>query len=133
MGKWKLRPGARMVRRDDAGVLIVHRGGDEVELSAEQEQRLRPGQRGSAFVEAGSEDEQPELVEVAVANEATLPAEDGSAPASPAGTRNRKVAATRLPAAEQESVDDQTRAGSESADVPEPSTSTEPKRTTGRK
>lgn len=121
MGKWRLN--GRMGYRDDNNVLVIHRTGDEVELTEEQEQRLRAGQPGSAFQKPGDEGDEPELVEVAVANEATKVAEDGSAPASAAGTRNRKVAPTRLPVAESEAK----QADSDDGTVPEPVTTTESK------
>lgn len=124
MAKWKLAPGARMVSRDDEGVRHDYRGGDEVELTEEQEQRLKPGTPGSPFLPQDHKDEEPEVVEVAVANEATLPADDGFQ-VSPRGTRNRKVAAAPLPSAEDAAPAPARDA--ESGGLPEPTSTTENK------
>lgn len=129
MGKWILRTG-RMVWRDDKDVRHVAKPGDAVELNEEQEQRHRAGQPGSAFVserdwESRDQNEE-DLVEVAVANEATKPSEDGTVPVS--GARNRKVAAAPLP----EAPDDATREEREGDRLPEPTTSTAPESTTRR-
>lgn len=119
MGKWRLAPGTRMVWRDEDKVRHEARGGDEVDLTEEQEQRHRAGQPGSAFLSPDQADEDgPELVEVAVANEATKPSEDGTVPVS--GARNRKVAAAPLPKA----PEDETREEREGDDTPEPVTTT---------
>lgn len=122
MAKWKLAPGATMVRRDDNNVLQTLRGGDEVELTEEQEQRLRPGTRGSAFVRADAKesegDSDTEQVEVAVANEATKPADDGFQ-VSPTGTSNRRVTAPKV----RTQTDTNADRGDE-GDLPEPTSST---------
>jgi hypothetical protein len=119
MAKWILRPGTRMVWRDENNVRHEARGGDEVDLTEEQEQRHRAGQPGSAFLSPDHKDEdEPELVEVAVANEATKPSEDGTVPVS--GARNRKVVAAPLPKA----PEDETREEREGDDTPEPVTTT---------
>lgn len=119
MAKWKLVSRA-MAERDDKGRLVIHRRGAEVELDEEQEQRLRAGQPGSAFQNLG-DDEETELVEIAVANEATKSAEDGSLPVSPAGTRNMRVRATGpLPEAQPQPSD----VARESGPAPAPTTTT---------
>jgi hypothetical protein len=115
MAEWTLT-GSRFGYRNDENVLVIHKRGDKVELNPEQEQRLRAGEPGSPFQKPGDEDEAPELVEVAVANEATKPSEDGTAAVS--GARNRKVPAGRAPVAESEEDD------KDAGPVPAPTTST---------
>lgn len=121
MATWKLAPGARMTWRDDKDVRHQRRGGDEVELTEEQEQRHRAGQPGSAFLPLDSKEAQDlETVEVAVANEATKPAEDGTAPVTPSGSRNRRALVTEMPVAQEESE----RTADQGREVPKPVTST---------
>lgn len=109
--------GSRYAYRDDDNVLVIKRRGDKVELTKEQEQRFKAGQPGSPF-QHESEVQEVETDEVAVANEATKPSEDGFQ-ASAAGTTNRKVAAVR-PVARKAAEDP--KEGSD--DLPEPTTST---------
>lgn len=84
--------GSRFAYRNDKDVLVIHKRGDKVTLNDEQAQRLRAGKPGSAF-QREEDVQEDETVEVAVANEATYPAEDGSPVASPEQRTNRKVVA----------------------------------------
>lgn len=78
---------------DKDGVRTIHRRGAEIELSPEQEQRLRAGQPGSAFIDPSKvDDAEVELVEVAVANEASKEAEDGTPPTTPSPPRKVRPA-----------------------------------------
>jgi hypothetical protein len=83
--------------RDQDHVLVKHRRGDRVKLSPEQVDRLRAGQPGSSF-QHEADVQEVETEQVAVANEATFPGEDGDQ-TSPVGTRNRTRPATVLPEA----------------------------------
>lgn len=94
MAKWILT-GSRFCYRDADDVLVIAKRGAEVELSREQEQRLKAGEPGSPF-QRREDVVEPETETVAVANEATLPAEDGFQ-ASPVGTANRKIPAVARP------------------------------------
>jgi hypothetical protein len=121
--------GSRFAYRDDKNVLRVHKTGDKVTLDDEQAQRLRAGKVGSPFQKPGEDSEGPEFVAVAVANEATLPADEDGFQASPAGTRNRKALATRMPTAEAEKDDKDADKGP----IPAPNTSTDRRPAAGRK
>lgn len=124
MAEW-IFTGSRFAYRDDKNVLHVVKRGAKIDLSEEQEQRLRAGEAGSQFMrESDFDDSEPETVEVAVANEATKPAEDGSPIPSPAGVATKRVRTTPARGAR---VPVETREDREEESVPEPTTSTEKK------
>lgn len=123
MGEYVLT-GSRYVYRDDDEVLVIKRRGDKVSLSPEQEQRLRAGTPGSPFQDEGEHPEETGFEVVAVANEATIPADDDGFTASAPGTANLRRPEPRRPEAR-----DAREAGERDATSPTPTpvTSTESK------
>lgn len=117
--------GSKMVTRDpETKVLHTYKRGDKVTLSDEQAQRLRAGKPGSTFQKEADVEPEVEMEGVAVANEATLPAEADGYQTSPERTRNRRVPATKLPEADPEKA---TREDREvETESPAPVTSTRP-------
>jgi hypothetical protein len=129
--------GSRVAVRDEkTRVLTNHKRGARVELDDEQAQRLRAGKPGSAFVSESDWEKlqaDEELEEVAVANEATYPADEDGFMTSPEGVVNRRRRATRLPEASdvpatREQAEDTTDGASNA--VPAPATSTASRKVT---